>query len=482
MKNLREILTDSQPVSYVGNPDIEIHSVCFDSRTAGKGDLFVALRGTRMDGHEFIPTVVKNGVAAVVCESMPEEFNANVCYILVKDSHKSLGLLASAFYGYPSHHIRLLGVTGTNGKTTVATILYRLFRSLGYKSGLFSTIEVMIEENTRPASHTTPDPVQINQTLAEMVAKGCEYAFMEVSSHAAEQKRIAGLKFAGGIYTNLTHDHLDYHPSFHDYLLAKKSFFDALPQEAFALINADDKNGRVMVQNTKARILSYGIKSVSDFHARVIETHIEGNHLQIGNQEMWTQLPGVFNAYNILAVYGAAVSLGISEELVMKALSQQSSVPGRFEVVSSERGITGIVDYAHTPDALENVLKTIKEINTDGRNVITIVGAGGNRDKTKRPLMAGIAARNSNKLVITSDNPRDEDPASIIKDMLQGLDPVLLKKTITITDREEAIRTVCAFAQKGDIILLAGKGHETYQEVKGVKTHFDDREMLAKYL
>jgi UDP-N-acetylmuramoyl-L-alanyl-D-glutamate--2,6-diaminopimelate ligase len=482
MKNLREILSACQPVSYVGNPDIEILSVSFDSRTAGKGELFVALRGSRMDGHEFIPLAVKNGVAAVVCESMPEEFNDNVCYILVKDSHWSLGLLASAFYGYPSHHISLLGVTGTNGKTTVATLLYRLFRSLGYKAGLFSTIEVIIEGHTRPASHTTPDPVQINQTLAEMVATGCEYAFMEVSSHAAEQKRIAGLKFAGGIYTNLTHDHLDYHPSFHDYLLAKKSFFDALPPEAFALINADDKNGGIMVQNTKARILSYGIKSVSDFHARVIETHIEGNHLQIGNREMWTQLPGVFNAYNILAVYGAAVSLGISEELVMKALSQQSSVPGRFEIVSSERGITGIVDYAHTPDALENVLKTIKEINTGERNVITIVGAGGNRDKTKRPVMAGIAARNSNKLVITSDNPRDEDPASIIKDMLQGLDPVLLKKTITITDREEAIRTVCAFAQKGDIILLAGKGHETYQEVRGVKSHFDDREMLAKYL
>ena len=482
MQSLKKILTDLKIVRYKGNLNAEFRSVCFDSRLLGRDDIFIAVKGTSTDGHNYISTAVENGAACIICESIPEVVKENVCYIQVNDSRASLGKVASAFYGYPSRDIKLVGVTGTNGKTTIATLLYRMFRSFGYKAGLISTIETAVEGQTRNSSHTTPDAIQINQALAEMITSGCEFAFMEVSSHAVEQKRIEGLDFNGGIFTNLTHDHLDYHPTFRDYLEAKKAFFDNLPKDAFALINADDKNGSVMVQNSKARRITYGIKSMADFRARILETHLEGNLLKIGNREIWTSLPGVFNAYNILAVFAAAVSLNIPEEIVMKELSRQSFVPGRFEIIQSERSVTAIVDYAHTPDALENVLRTINEISAGKRKIITITGAGGNRDKAKRPLMASIAAANSDKLILTSDNPRDEDPDSIINDMRKGLHPSQRKKTITITDREEAIRTACTFADKGDIILLAGKGHETYQEIKGKRCHFDDREMIKKYL
>jgi UDP-N-acetylmuramoyl-L-alanyl-D-glutamate--2,6-diaminopimelate ligase len=482
MADLRHIIQKLSIESIRGNPDRTINSICFDSRKVTQGDLFVAVRGLQTDGHEYISMAIEKGANSIICEEVPESTIANVCYILVKDSHESLAYVAAAFYDYPSANLHLVGITGTNGKTTVATLLYKLFRKLGFKVGLISTIEILIETISRPASHTTPDPLQINQALSQMVEQGCEYAFMEVSSHAAEQKRIAGLEFAGGVFTNLTHDHLDYHHSFREYLKAKQLFFNALPKTVFALTNADDRNGKIMMQNTPALVLSYGIKSMADFKARVIETHLEGNVLEISGQEIWTQLPGVFNAYNILAIYGTAVALGMDSQRVLHEISTLTAASGRFEVIRSDRGITGIVDYAHTPDALENVLKTIGQIMPGEGQIISIVGAGGNRDKTKRPLMAAIAVNYSHKVVLTSDNPRNEEPSEILNDMLKGLDPLQMRKAMVITDREEAIRAACAFAQPGDIILLAGKGHESYQEIRGVKYHFDDREVLKKYL
>jgi len=482
MKNLKEILNQVRIIRFSGRIDREIRFLSFDTRQLGAEDLYVALKGTRSDGHDYIPVAVNNGATAVVCEKLPDILKENVCYIEVEDSHEALGVIASAFYDCPSGKLKLIGITGTNGKTTIATLLYRISRSLGYKAGLISTIAVVIEERSRTATHTTPDPLQINQALSEMVDEGCEYAFMEVSSHAAVQKRISGLIFCGGIFTNITHDHLDYHKEFKDYLKAKKFFFDNLSADAFALYNADDKNGKVMVQNTKAEKYSYGLKAMADFRASVIESHLEGNLLRIGNHEVWTKLPGAFNACNMLAVYAAAVLSGMHEESVLRALSEQSSVPGRFDIIKSARGITGIIDYAHTPDALENVLNTINKIRAGESRLITIVGAGGNRDKEKRPVMARLAAEMSNKIILTSDNPRDEDPDDIISDMKKGIDNTSAHKVVTITDREEAIQTACAFAENGDIILLAGKGHENYQEIKGVRKHFDDKEMLLKYI
>jgi UDP-N-acetylmuramoyl-L-alanyl-D-glutamate--2,6-diaminopimelate ligase len=482
VKYLTDILKSTDLIRSAGSMDIAVGKLCFDSRKVEKGDVFVALKGTQSDGHTFISEVIKKGASVVVCEEWPD-VQANNCTILqVLNSHETLARMASGFYDFPSEKLRLVGVTGTNGKTTIASLLYQLFTNLGYKCGLLSTINTRVAGKTSEATHTTPDPIQINALLAEMVLAGCEYAFMEVSSHAAHQRRIGGLKFAGGIFTNLTHDHLDYHKDFREYLMAKKLFFDALPKEAFALVNADDKNSKVMVQNCRAKIYSYSIKAMSDFKGKVTESHIEGNLLQIGHKEVWTRLPGIFNAYNILAIFGAASLLKANTDEIFAGISKLDSVSGRFEIIKSPAGITAIVDYAHTPDALENVLKTIREIKTDENRLITIVGAGGNRDKTKRPLMAKIAASLSDKLILTSDNPRNEEPECILNDMKAGLDPVLVKKMISITDREEAIRATCSFAEKNDIILLAGKGHETYQEIKGIRHHFDDREMLRKYL
>jgi len=482
MKKLTDILYRVRITKFRGQMDSEIRNVCFDSRKTGPDDMFVALKGTKSDGHEFIPMAIDKGARVIICETLPEKVNDNVCYIEVKDAHEALGYIASTFYDNPSEKIKLIGVTGTNGKTTIATLLYSLARSIGYKAGLLSTISVAIEDRTRDASHTTPDPLQINHALSEMVAEGCDFAFMEVSSHAAAQKRITGLSFSGGIFTNITRDHLDYHKEFNEYLKAKKSFFDNLPASAFALYNADDKNGKVMIQNTKAKVYSYGIKSVADFRAAIIESHLEGNLLKIENKEIWTRLPGAFNACNVLAVYSAALLSGMPEEFVLESLSEQTSVQGRFDIVNSQKGITGIVDYAHTPDALENVLSAINKIRNRPCKLITIIGAGGNRDRGKRPAMARIASELSDFIILTSDNPRDEDPEEIIKDMKAGIEPVVSEKVISITDREEAIKTACALAKYGDIILLAGKGHESYQEIKGVRKPFDDKEMLRKYL
>ncbi len=462
--------------------DIAVGKLCFDSRKVTKGDLFVATKGTQTDGHTFISEVIKKGAGVIVCEEWPDIKEGKCTILQVLNSHEILSRMASNYYDRPSEKLQLVGVTGTNGKTTIASLLYQLFTNLGYKCGLLSTINTRVAGKIAEATHTTPDPLQINYLLSEMVAAGCEYVFMEVSSHAAHQRRIGGLKFAGGIFTNLTHDHLDYHLSFRAYLAAKKIFFDGLPKESFALVNADDKNSKIMVQNCKAKIYTYSVKTMSDFKARVLESHLEGNLLRIGQKEMWTRLPGVFNAYNVLAIYASAILLNVNTDELYSEISKLESVSGRFEIIRSTGGITAIVDYAHTPDALENVLKTIRGIKTNENRLITIVGAGGNRDKSKRPLMARIAASLSDKLVLTSDNPRNEEPESILNDMKAGLDPALEQKMISITDREEAIRATCSFAEKNDIILLAGKGHETYQEIKGVKHHFDDREMVRKYL
>lgn len=482
MKKLKKLLSGVRILDLKGNPDPDIRSVCFDSRLIGKDDLFVALSGTKEDGHKYINSSINKGAVAVICEVFPHELPETVCYIKVEDSHEALGIIASNFYGNPSENLKLIGITGTNGKTTIATLLYNLASDLGYMAGLISTIEILIGRKSQPATHTTPDPLKINQALGEMISAGCEYAFMEVSSHAIVQKRIAGLHFTGGIFSNITHDHLDYHHEFSKYLEAKKSFFDNLSAEAFALYNIDDRNGNVMVQNTKAKIYSYGIKSMADFRASIIETHLEGSLLRINNKELSTRLPGKFNVYNLLAVYGAAILSGMPDDTLLEVLSKQQSVTGRFDIIRSDRGITGIVDYAHTPDALENILNAIHKIRLKENRIITIVGAGGNRDKEKRPLMAKIALELSDKLILTSDNPRDEEAEEIINDMKEGIKNSLSRDVLSITDREEAIRTACSFAVKGDIILLAGKGHETYQEIKGVKKHFNDKEILKKYI
>jgi len=479
---INELIQGISAIEINGDTGKEISSVSFDNRKVERNGLFIAIRGTAVDGHRFIPAAIEAGAIAVVCEELPDLPSESVCWIRVKDSRTALAALASAFYAYPSEELKLIGVTGTNGKTTIATLLFKLFRGLGYKAGLLSTVEVMIEDRIYPSTHTTPDPLQLNRLLREMVESGCEYCFMEVSSHAAAQHRISSLVFRGGIFTNLTHDHLDYHPSFRDYLEAKKSFFDQLGPDAFALTNADDKNGRVMLQNTRAMTKTYGVRTMADFRARIIEEHIDGTELELDGQEFWTRLPGRFNVSNVLAVYGAAMLAGQEPEAVKKVLSGLESVRGRFETLRGKSGSVAIIDYAHTPDAVLNVLETISDLKKEGCEIITVVGAGGNRDRTKRPKMASIAATYSQKVILTSDNPRDEEPEAIIKEMMEGITAEQESRVITIVNREDAIKTACLIARPEDIILVAGKGHETYQEVKGVKSHFDDRETVMKYL
>jgi UDP-N-acetylmuramoyl-L-alanyl-D-glutamate--2,6-diaminopimelate ligase len=480
---LKDLLQRTKILESYGSLDIDIQDVTADSRKISDGVLFVAVKGTKNDGHIFINDVAGKGAAAVICEEFPLEFSPNVCYIKVTDSHEELGKIASAFYGFPSEKLILAGVTGTNGKTTTATLLYKLFKKLGYKAGLLSTVENYVDDEVFPTSNTTPGPLTINSLMSKMVENGCQFCFMEVSSHSVVQKRIAGLKFALGIFSNITLDHLDYHKTFQEYIKAKKMFFDNLPKEAFALTNGDDKNGSVMVQNTKAQVKTYGLKGFYDFNASILECGFEGMLLNVCGKEMWTFLPGEFNAYNILAVYSAAVLLGEQPEAVLQELSALHSVKGRFDIVN-ESGVTAIVDYAHTPDALENVLKTINEIrrNKKTSTLITLCGCGGDRDKSKRPIMAQIACKLSDKVILTSDNPRTENPDSILDDMYAGLDEKNSKIAVRITDRKSAIQTACLMAKEGDIILIAGKGHENYQEINGVKHHFDDKEFVSEFL
>lgn len=475
---LNELLKNIKPVAVIGEQSIDIKGVNIDSRKIAEGHLFIAMKGTQVDGHRFIPKAIEQGAKAILCEDMPEMKVEGVTYIKVESTEDAAGKVATLFYGDPSKKLKLVGVTGTNGKTTVATLLYNMFRKMGYKCGLLSTVCNYIEDEAIPADHTTPDPIELNELLGRMVDTGCEYAFMECSSHAIAQKRISGLKFTGGLFTNLTRDHLDYHKTFENYRNAKKAFFDELPKGAFAITNADDKNGMIMVQNTKATVKTYSTRSAADFKARILECHFEGMYLDIDGHEVGVQFIGKFNVSNLLAVYGAARMLGKQPEDILLVMSTLHSVSGRLEPIHSPEGYTAIVDYAHTPDALENVLKAIHEVLNGKGKLITVCGAGGNRDKGKRPLMAQEAVKQSDKVIITSDNPRFEEPQDIINDMLDGLNAQQLKKVISIVDRKEAIRTACMMAPKGDVILVAGKGHETYQEIKGVKHHFDDKEIL----
>ncbi len=479
---LSDLLKNAGPARIVGDAGAEITGVQIDSRRVKPGDLFVAMRGTQADGHAFIPKAVAQGAAAVLCEELPAEAAPGVAYAVVPSTEDAVGPVATLFYGDPSRRLRLVGVTGTNGKTTIATLLYEMFRKMGHRCGLISTVCNYIDGERLPADHTTPDPIELNSLLARMVAEGCEYAFMECSSHAIAQKRIGGLAFVGGIFTNLTRDHLDYHKTFENYRNAKKAFFDSLPKGAFAITNADDRNGMVMVQNTKATVKTYSTRSMADFRARIVECHFEGMYLEVDGREVGVQFIGKFNVSNLLAVYGAAVMLGKQPDDVLVVMSTLHSVSGRLEPIRSPEGFTAIVDYAHTPDALENVLAAIHEVLGGKGRVITVCGAGGNRDKGKRPLMAQEAVRQSDTVIITSDNPRFEDPQDIIADMLAGLDARQMKKVVSIADRREAIRTACMMARKGDVVLVAGKGHEDYQEIRGVKHHFDDKEELRKVM
>ncbi len=481
---LKDVLRKVKPLETIGSMETEITDVQIDSRKVKKGSLFIAERGTQTDGHVFIPAAVKNGAAAVVCETMPEEIDGNTVFVRLESTEAAAGPIATQFYGDPSRKLKLVGVTGTNGKTTIATLLYNMFRKFGYKCGLCSTVCNYIDGEAVPADHTTPDPVTLNYLLGRMADAGCQYAFMEVSSHSIAQKRIGGLVFAGGIFTNLTRDHLDYHKTFENYRDAKKAFFDGLPKTAFAITNGDDKNGMIMVQNTAATVKTYSTRSMADFRARILEMSFEGMLLEIDGREVSVPFVGKFNVSNLLAVYGAARMLGREAMEILTTLSTLHSVAGRFETLRSPSGYTAIVDYAHTPDALVNVLSAIHEVLKESRSleskVITVCGAGGNRDKGKRPLMAAEAANRSDRVVITSDNPRFEDPQAIINDMTAGLTAAQRRKVVTIADRREAIKAACMMADKGDVILIAGKGHEDYQEISGVKHHFDDREEVRK--
>lgn len=479
---LSELIKNLAVKTVEGPVNIDITDVDIDSRQVGCGHLFVAIKGTQTDGHQYIAKAIEQGAAAILCEDLPMERKENVTYVQVISTEAVVGQVATIFQGDPTSKIKLVGVTGTNGKTTIATLLYNMYRKLGFKCGLLSTVCNYIEGEPVPASHTTPDPVELNRLLRKMVDAGCQYVFMECSSHAIAQRRIGGLKFAGGIFTNLTRDHLDYHKTVENYRDAKKAFFDMLPKGAFAITNVDDKNGMYMVQNTKAMVKTYSTRTMADFKARSIECHFEGMYLDIDGHEVGVQFIGKFNVSNLLAVYGAAVMLGQNPEEILVVLSTLKSVAGRLEPVHSSEGFTAVVDYAHTPDALENVLKAIHEV-LDGKEgkIITVCGAGGNRDKGKRPLMAQEAVKQSDRVIITSDNPRFEEPQDIINDMLAGLDQKQMKKVISIVDRREAIKTAVMLAQKGDVILIAGKGHEDYQEIKGVKHHFDDREVVREF-
>ena len=475
---LRELIHTSDVLKIMGNPEIRIEGIHCDSRKIEAGFLFVAVPGIQSDGHSFIEKAVEMGAIAVVCQFLPENMNRGITYILVRECAEVLGRIASVWNGEPSKHLNLIGVTGTNGKTTTATLLYRLFKNLGYKTGLLSTVCNYINDEELPATHTTPDAIELNALLARMVKSGCDYVFMEVSSHAIDQKRISGLKFKGGIFSNLTRDHLDYHTTFEAYRDVKKAFFDQLPDDAFALTNKDDKNGLFMLQNTKANKQTYSLLSLADFKGKIMEMYFDGTEMNINGKEIITQFVGKFNAYNLLAVYGAAVLLGRNPDEILLKMSAFTSVSGRFQTFRSPEGYTAIVDYAHTPDALTNVLNAIREVSSGKGNIITVVGCGGNRDKGKRPIMAREAARLSDFVILTSDNPRFEEPDDIIRDMEEGLKGVPAKKFLKITDRKEAVRTACLLAKTGDVILVAGKGHEDYQEVKGIKHHFDDREIL----
>jgi UDP-N-acetylmuramoyl-L-alanyl-D-glutamate--2,6-diaminopimelate ligase len=477
---LSELFKNIKLKEVCGKLDREVSGINIDSRLVKEGDLFIAVKGTQADGHQYIGNAIKSGATAILCETMPEEKSENVTYIAADDTEGLTGKVATTFYGNPTSKLKLVGVTGTNGKTTIATLLYNVFRYFGYKVGLVSTVCNYIDDVPVPTEHTTPDPITLNKLLGQMADAGCEYAFMEVSSHAIDQRRISGLKFAGGIFTNLTRDHLDYHKTVENYLKAKKKFFDDMPAGAFSLTNLDDKNGLVMTQNTRSHVHTYSLRSLSDFKGRVLESHFEGMLLDINNHEVAVHFIGRFNASNLLAVFGAAVLLGRTEEEVLVALSTLHPVAGRFDAIRSPQGYTAIVDYAHTPDAIENVLNAIHGVLNGGGKVITVVGAGGNRDKGKRPVMAQEAVKQSDKVIITSDNPRFEEPQDIINDMLAGLNAEQMRKVVSIVDRREAIRTACIMAEKGDVILVAGKGHENYQDVKGVKHHFDDKEVLRE--
>ena len=478
---LSDLLKNIVTISITGDAECDIKGVNIDSRKVADGHLFIAMRGTQVDGHKFIPKAEELGAAAILCEQLPEERKQGVTYVQVADTEDVVGQVATTFYGNPTSKLKLVGVTGTNGKTTIATLLYNMFRKMGHKCGLLSTVCNYVEGEAYPTDHTTPDPIELNELLGKMVDAGCEYAFMECSSHAIAQKRIGGLTFAGGIFTNLTRDHLDYHKTLENYRDAKKKFFDDMPKNAFAITNADDKNGMVMVQNTKATVKTYSIRTMADFHAKIIECHFEGMYLEVNGKEVGVQFIGKFNVSNLLAVYGAAVMLGKDPEDILVTLSTLKSVAGRLEPIRSAEGVTALVDYAHTPDALENVLNAIHEV-MEGKSgkIITVCGAGGNRDKGKRPLMAQEAVKQSDRVIITSDNPRFEEPQDIINDMLAGLNAQQMKSVISIVDRREAIKTAVMMAEKGDVILIAGKGHEDYQDVKGTKHHFDDREEVRK--
>lgn len=477
---LKELLHAIPVIDYRGSLDTEVSSLCLDSRKAVKGSAFVAVRGHQTDGHLFVNKAIELGASVVLVEELPEEIKEDVVYVVVGDSAYALGVMASTFYGNPSSKLKLVGVTGTNGKTTVATLLFNLFSRLGFHVGLLSTVQNQIGERIVEATHTTPDPISLNSLLKEMVEDGCDYCFMEVSSHAVVQQRIAGLKFAGGIFTNITHDHLDFHGTFANYIKAKKKFFDDLDRYAFALTNIDDKNGQVMLQNTFAHKKTYGLHQMADFKAKILESHFDGMLLQVDGQEVWVKLVGDFNAYNLLAVFGASILLEQETVKVLMALSEITGAEGRFETLKSTTGVVAIVDYAHTPDAVENVLETIGGLRKPGQQILTVLGCGGDRDKTKRPEMAEVASRLSDKVVLTSDNPRTEDPATIIKEMEVGIPGDKRKNVFSITDRREAIRAAFHLAQPGDVILVAGKGHEKYQDINGVKNHFDDKEELIK--
>ena len=482
MKQLKDILYKVHIEAVHGATDITISKIEFDSRKIELNDVFVAIRGTLSDGHDYIEKALSLGAVAVICEEFPSVIVNGVTYIKVKDANEALAFLAANYYENPSENIRLVGVTGTNGKTTIASLLYQLFKKAGYKVGLLSTVKIMVDEQEFKATHTTPDSLTINKYLDLMVQEGCEFCFMEVSSHGVHQKRTEALRFEGGVFTNLSHDHLDYHNTFAEYRDVKKSFFDNLPKSAFAITNIDDKNGLVMLQNTKAKKLTYALKSYADYKAQILENQLSGLLLKINDNEVWVKLIGSFNAYNLLAIYGVAVELGIEKVEALRLLSELESVSGRFQFVVSESNITAIVDYAHTPDALENVLKTIEDIRTKNEQLITVVGCGGDRDKTKRPIMANIASSMSDKAIFTSDNPRTENPETIIEEMEKGVEPQNFKKTVSILDRKQAIKTACQLANPNDIILIAGKGHETYQEINGVRHDFDDLQIVTKLL
>ena len=480
MINLKDILWKVAIEAVHGSTDVAIEKMEFDSRKVSENDVFIAIRGTISDGHEFIETAINKGTIAIICDSFPEIIVSGITYIKVNDTNKAMAFMAANYFENPSQKLKLIGITGTNGKTTIASLLFQLFQKAGFKTGLLSTVKIVVDTNEYKATHTTPDSISINHYLNEMVIAGVEYCFMEVSSHGIHQKRTEGLHFNGGVFTNLSHDHLDYHATFSEYRDVKKSFFDYLPKTAFALSNIDDKNGSVMLQNTNARKLTYALKTYADYKAQILENQLSGLLLKVNDNEVWVRLIGTFNAYNLLAIYGTAVELGMESLEVLRLLSELESVSGRFQYIISDGKITAIVDYAHTPDALENVLKTINDIRTKNEQLITVVGCGGDRDKTKRPVMAGIAANLSDKIIITSDNPRTENPETIIEEMEAGVATHNYKKTVSIVDRKQAIKTACQLAQANDIILIAGKGHETYQEINGVRHDFDDMKIVKE--